>query len=37
MGPSKLEKAEKLGIHLVEEDEFLKMIQEPESGSEDFR
>lgn len=28
MGPSKLEKAEKLGIRLVEEDEFLKMIQE---------
>ena len=28
MGPSKLEKAEKLGIRLVEENEFLKMIQE---------
>lgn len=28
MGPSKLEKAKKLGIRLVEEDEFLKMIQE---------
>lgn len=28
MGPSKLEKAEKLCIRLVEEDEFLKMIQE---------
>lgn len=27
MGPSKLEKAEKLGVRLVDEDEFLKMIE----------
>ena len=26
MGPSKLEKAQKLGIHIVSEDDFLAMI-----------
>lgn len=30
MGPSKLEKAEKLGVRLVSEDEFLTMIQSEE-------
>ena len=28
MGPSKLEKAKKLGIRIVSEDEFLGMIRE---------
>ena len=27
MGPAKLEKAQKLGIRLVDEDEFLRMIE----------
>ena len=27
MGPSKLEKAEKLGIPIINEDEFLKMLE----------
>ena len=27
MGPSKLQKAEKLGIHIINEDDFLKMIE----------
>ncbi len=27
MGPSKLEKANKLGVNIISEDEFLKMIQ----------
>jgi BRCT domain type II-containing protein len=28
MGPSKLQKAEKLGVAIVSEDEFLRMISE---------
>ena len=31
MGPSKLEKAQKLGVRLVTEDEFLQMLQDVES------
>lgn len=27
MGPSKLEKAQKLGIHIIDEDEFLKIVE----------
>ena len=27
MGPSKLEKAQKLGIPIISEDEFLKMLE----------
>ncbi len=35
MGPAKLQKAEKLGIRIVSEDEFLEMINsnETEQGS----
>ena len=28
MGPAKLEKAAKLGVRIIREDEFLKMIEE---------
>ena len=28
MGPAKLEKARKLGVRIVDEDEFLRMIDE---------
>ena len=28
MGPAKLEKAAKLGVRIIHEDEFLKMIEE---------
>lgn len=31
MGPSKLEKANKLGIHIMNEDEFLEMLESQES------
>lgn len=33
MGPAKLDKAKSLGIPLISEDEFLKMIDSPESDS----
>ena len=32
MGPSKLEKAQKLGIPIINEDEFLSMIRSMTSG-----